>query len=329
MSVEANNPSTTVTPAPSGVARSFRYSSGGDAVMAVPTGGEKIAWDKVWLALGVGGICLYFLYSTALLGLRQKWSSDSGWSHGFVVPFIAAFFVKLKWDVLAPLKPRGTWLGFVILLVGVIAQISFRVTGLAHMSSVSVLVVLFGTVLFIFGWEYLKVLWLPIAYLAFAVPPPEELYVRMTTPMQIVAAEFGVQLLPLFGCEAQRSGTVIDVAWGMNTQRLNVEQACSGMRMLVAFFALAVALAYSTNRPVWQKLLLAGCALPIAILCNGLRVAGTGLLAVRVGGQWAEGKAHEYFGLLMLGPAMLMQLSIAWVLDRIFVDVPEDKGGKP
>ena len=69
--------------------------------------------------------------------------------------------------------------------------------------------------------------------------------------------------------------------------QLNVEQACSGMRMLVAFFALAVALAYSTARPTWQKLTLAACALPIAVICNGFRVTMTGVLAVRVDEAWA------------------------------------------
>jgi exosortase len=142
--------------------------------------------------------------------------------------------------------------------------------------------------------------------------------------MQMFAAVFGVWLFPLFGIDAMRSGTVINlIAAGHKPMQLNVEQACSGMRMLVAFFALAVALAYSTNRPTWQKLTLAACALPIAIICNGFRVTMTGVLAVRVDEGWAAGKAHEYFGLLMLGPAMLMQLGVAWVLDRIFIEHKE------
>jgi exosortase/archaeosortase family protein len=115
----------------------------------------------------------------------------------------------------------------------------------------------------------------------------------------------------------------MDLAAGAKMMQLNVEQACSGMRMLVAFFALAVALAYSTPRPIWQKLTLACCALPIAILCNGLRVTLTGVLAIYVHEDWAKGKAHEYFGLLMLGPALIMQLGVAWVLDRLFVDAPD------
>jgi exosortase len=179
----------------------------------------------------------------------------------------------------------------------------------------------------VLGWEHLKILWLPIGYLVFALPPPTALYVRLTMPMQKVAAELGVQLLPLFGGEGARHGTVIDVIFGTGQTQLDVAQACSGMRMLVAFFALAVALGYSTDRPVWQKVTLAACALPIAILCNGLRVTLTGVLAVKVSKDWATGDAHGFFGLAMLLPAMVIQLGVAWALDRIFVEEEPEEGG--
>jgi exosortase len=244
-----------------------------------------------------------------------------------VVPLISLFFIRLKWEHLRRLTPAGSMWGLAIAAVGVVGQIFFRATGLEHMSGLSIVVVLDGLVLFVFGWQYMKMLWLPIGYLVFALPPPRALYVQVTMPMQAVAAELGVQLLPLFGGEGVRQGTVIDVGFGGQHTQLFVAQACSGMRMLVAFFALAVALGYSTERPVWQKVTLAACALPIAILCNGLRVTLTGFLAVKVSEDWAKGDAHGFFGLAMLVPAMLMQLGVAWTLDRIFVEERPAEGG--
>jgi len=299
--------------------------SSGDA-LALADAAFPFEWNSIWMALAAAGACFLAFYNAGLQQLVSRWTSDAGWSHGLVVPLIAIFFIRLKWETLRRLVPQGSLWGLAVLAVGVVAQVLFRATGLPHMSGLSILVVFFGAVLFIFGWEYLKIMWLPIGYLAFSIPPPTPLYVKVTTPMQVLAAELGVQLLPLFGCDAMRSGTIIDVNFGSIHSQLNVEQACSGMRMLVAFFALAVALAYSTDRPMWQKVALAMCALPIAIICNGLRVTFTGVFAVRMGGEWAEGKAHEYLGLLMLGPAMAMQLGVAWVLDRMFVEVPDDDG---
>jgi len=285
------------------------------------------AWRWVWLALALAGVAGVLLFSMNLERLVQRWTSDAGWSHGFVVPLISLFFIYIKWDVLRQLQPVGSLAGLAVMVVAVCGQVLFRATGLEHMSSLSIPLLLLGVTLFVFGWEHLKILWLPIGFLVFALPPPATLYVAMTTPMQQIAAELGVQLLPLFGGEGVRHGTVIDVMFSTGSSRLEVAQACAGMRLLVAFFALAVALGYSTDRPVWQKVTLAFCALPIAILCNGLRVTMTGVLSVKVSPAWAEGDAHGFFGLAMLLPAMLLQLGVAWVLDRLFVEIPAEAPG--
>jgi exosortase len=328
MSLEADNPS------PSVPARRFRYSeaSGGSvsAAAAIPFGSGALPamdWTRIWWILVAAAACFYLLYASNIQILISKWASDSGWSHGFVVPLICVFFIRMKWDTLRLMVPQGTWVGLVLLLIGICAQVLFRATGMIPMSPLTMLVIFIGVVLFVFGWEYLKILWLPIAYLAFAMPPPDPVYVQVTMPMQGMAARLGAILLSLFGYAAERRGTVIDMFVDGKVIPLNVEQACAGMRMLVAFFALSVALAYSTSRPVWQKLVLAGCALPIAILCNGTRVALTGVMMVQLGDEWGKGKAHEWLGLLMLGPAMAMQLGIAWVLDRIFVETPDAVDG--
>jgi exosortase len=290
-----------------------------------------MAWQWIWLALAGVCVCIFFFYWRCFVKLEERWMTDPGWSHGFVVPFISLFFIRLKWDSLRLLVPQGSLWGLAVLFVGICGQVLFAATGLDHMSGPSLMVVLFGATLFVFGWEYLKILWLPISFLAFALPPPTTLYAAMTIPMQRIAAELGVQLLPLFGGSGERHGTVIDVWFGSATPfSLGVEQACSGMRMLVAFFALAVALAYSTDRPVWQKIGLAIFALPVAIICNGFRVTLTAVMAAKLGKEWAGGNAHEYLGLFMLGPALVMQLTMAWILDRIFVDTPDPlaKGGR-
>jgi exosortase len=244
-----------------------------------------------------------------------------------VVPFLAAIFAYWKWDVLSRLTPRGTALGLVLIVMAVVGQVLFRATGTIHMSYISMMVLLFGVVLWSLGWQYLQVLWMPISYLVFAMVPPSTLYVKITTPMQTLAAELGVRLMPLLGGEGFRAGTTIRVKRGMEWTTLFVEDACSGMRMLVAFFALAVALAYTTSRPMWQKIFLAVAALPIAIFCNAVRVALTGVIGMSWGMDYAKGAPHALLGLVMLVPALGLQLLVAWVLDRIFVEDDAPAGG--
>jgi exosortase len=305
----------------------YRTSSACTVHPALPlsqTPSLQTAAAALWLLAG-----FLLLYRADLGRLADRWVSDAGWSHGLLVPFIALFLVRLKWPLLQQLEVRGSWAGFPILAAGVVGQVFFRATGLAAMSPPSMLVTLLGAALFLLGWEHLKLLWLPILYLAFAVPPPGPLYVALTTPMQGIAAECGVQLLPLLGCTAARHGTIIEVAGGGRFLSLEVAQACSGMRMLIAFVALAAALAYSTDRRMWQKVLLTALALPIAILCNALRVAATGALAVHGAPDWSRGDAHEYLGIAMLAPALLLQSACAWALDRLLVEVPAQPSGGP
>ncbi len=226
------------------------------------------------------------------------------------------------WSRRHGLAPRpAVAVGLPILVFGVGAHVLFRVMGLQHMTNLSMLTVLDGAVLLVLGWDYMKLLWLPIGFLIFMINPPTTLYVRLTTPMQSIAAQAGVMLLPLLGISAERSGTVINIWMPQGgVEGLNVAEACSGVRMLLAFVALAVALAYTSRRPMWQKLFLACCAGPVAIACNALRVALTGVMYVRMGQAWGKGTPHEYLGFLMLVPALGMQLGIAWILDHIFIE---------
>ncbi|MEI8198172.1 MAG: exosortase/archaeosortase family protein, partial [Phycisphaerae bacterium] len=285
--------------------------------------------DRSWL-IG-GGLVLLALFVWVfwinLLGLVSVFARDASWSHGFVVPFLSGMIVYLNADKLRGLAIRRSWLGLAILVYGVFSHVMFRITGQSHMSNLSMLVVLFGAVLFVLGWDYLRTLWLPIAFLLFMVPPPSTLYVKLTTPMQNIAAGLGVHLLPLFGVQAVLAGTTLKVRGGAGGtwDPLVVAEACSGIRMLVAFGALAVVLAYTTPRPMWQKAFLAISAAPVAIFCNALRVTLTGVMDVYLGAKYAHGSSHEMLGFLMLIPAGLMQIGLAKLLDRMFIEVPDDE----
>ncbi|HMD53526.1 MAG TPA: exosortase/archaeosortase family protein [Phycisphaerae bacterium] len=305
----------------------FNYSVEPAAVLNRAPRMSLVGWG---LILAVTTMFL-LLYRINLEELVSTWYRNPDFSHGFLIPVISAFFIYLQWQTLKELPVRNSLIGLTILIFAVASQVIFLVHGQIQFSHLSMLVVLFGLVLWLLGWDYLKILWLPICYLIFMINPPQALYVKLTTPLQYVAASAGVHMLPLFGITAARDATVIRILVGSDWQKLNVAEACSGMHMLTAFFALAIALAYSTPRPVWQKIFLALCALPIAIFCNALRVTLTGVLYAYAGQEWAAGSTHENLGLLMLIPAMLMQLGAAGLIDilqkHLFIDDSSGQSG--
>ncbi len=280
------------------------------------------------LAVAAGlAVAFYLLYRINFEQLVHVWSTNPNFSQGFLIPVIGGMFIYLRWSTLRNLPIKPAYVGLVLLAFGVFGQVLFRITGQEQFSDLSMLVVLFGLGLWLLGWEQMKILWLPICYLLFMINPPQALYVKLTTPLQSIAASGGAHMLMLFGIHAYREATQIHLQVGDKWPSLNVAQACSGIRMLTAFFALAVALAYSTNRPMWQKLVLSLCALPIAIFVNALRVTLSGVLFAYAGSEWARGSTHASLGLMMLIPAGLLQLGVAKIIDlfeaHLFVeDVP-------
>lgn len=298
-------------------------------------GPARVLPRPFWYGWGQEGWRKFLLATIILLGifswlfiinLKQLYSTfynDPTWGHGFLVPVFSALIIYLNADKLRGLKIESSWLGLGILIFGILSLILYLVMGQSHMANVSMLVVLYGGCLFILGWRYMKVLWLPIAYLLFMIPPPNTLYVKLTTPMQHIAAWLGQGMLPFFGVEAAKTGTILQVRHGHgNWSPLNVAEACSGIRSLITFCALAVILAYTTKRPIWQKIFLSLCAVPVAIFCNSFRVTLTGVFQVYFGQQYAEGTAHGMLGFMMFGLAALLQIGIALTLDRIWIEEP-------
>ncbi|HMO26519.1 MAG TPA: exosortase/archaeosortase family protein, partial [Tepidisphaeraceae bacterium] len=197
---------------------------------------------------------------------------------------------------------------------------------------VGMVVTLFGIVLTLCGWGVMKIAWFPIVFLLCAIPWPPLLYSQLALPLQQLAAWVAVFTLQVTGVEADYSGTKIfmTIPGAANPVRtLNVAEACAGLRSLMTFVSLGAAMAFLSNRPMWQKLVITFSAVPIAIFCNVLRVSGQGLLDRYVSQELSQDFAHQFVGLLMLLPAFFMLLGVCWMLDQLFIEEEDDKPSSP
>ena len=173
----------------------------------------------------------------------------------------------------------------------------------------------------------IKYMWLPVGFLVFAVPLPQFIYVQITMPMRQWAAFVATALLNLVkGIEATVSGVIIDVLYNGQSvgPPIDIAEACSGMRLLMAFVALGVAMAYLHYRPIWQRLILLAATIPIAIFCNIVRVTVSGFIIIFWDAQYARGIWHDGLGMLMLFLAFGLYGAIAWFMSSLFVE--EAKG---
>lgn len=190
----------------------------------------------------------------------------------------------------------------------------------------AMILTLFGVVLMLTGWKVMRYAWFPIAYLICGIPWPALVYSYIASPLQTLAAKAAVVTLRFTGVHAYRSGTKINMG-GITEQArtLNVAEACAGLRSLMTFITVGVAVAFLSARPLWQKIVISASAVPIAVFCNMMRVAGQGLLDHYVSRQLSESFAHQFVGMVMLVPAFFMILAVGWVLDHLFVEEVDDR----
>lgn len=191
------------------------------------------------------------------------------------------------------------------------------------LKDLGMVITIFGVVLAMCGWAVMRIAWFPIIFLICALPWPGLVYSKIAGPLQNLAATVAVAVLNVFGVNSSQQGTKIIMATTdplRPFRMLNVAEACAGLKALMTFLSLGATVAFLSNRPLWQKLVLTFSAIPIAIFCNVMRVTGQGLLDFYVSEQLSQSFAHQMVGLVMMLPAFLMVLLVAWLLDQIFIE---------
>jgi len=249
---------------------------------------------------------------------------QADWGHTLVIPFIAGWFVWLNREriLAAPLKPSVT--GLVIVVLGVLwfsmaslGPVMFRHHNIMGMG---VGAVIFGLVLTFCGWNAMRWMWFPVVYLVvFSQTISDRFLDLITFQLQGIATVGGEIGLSLIGYDVAREGHTLNLYYNEHIIPINIAEACSGMRMLVAFLALGVAMAYRGLDTWWQRSILVLMAVPTALFVNILRVITLGVLATQ-DSNFAAGDFHSMIGLLWLVPAFFIYLGIMWVLRHLILD---------
>jgi exosortase len=308
-------------------ARSERFE--GAALNPPATLGWGSLGAHVWVKLLLVAVLFCALFNDILFKLVRYWILDPTWSHGFLIPLFSLYFLNQNKDRLLSLDPKPSYVGLVGLLLCIaFYPINFVQFQIAYFEFLLLIPALISIVLFLGGWAILRTVWLPIAYLIFAIPLPDRFYKGITIPMRSFAAEISTVVLNWIpGIESTANGAVIDVLYRGKAlvPALDVAEACSGMRLLMAFVALGVAMAYLHERPIWQRIVLLVTTIPIAILCNVIRVSITALIYILWDPRYAQGIYHDLLGLLMLPLAFGLYGAIAWFMSNLYTEEEDEE----
>lgn len=259
--------------------------------------------------------------------LVHRWLHDLDWSHGWIIPVFSAYLVYQRWDVIRRQPVRHTWVGLLI-MVGALLLYQWTLWGLHihYIKLVSMLLCVLGIVIFLCGLPVMRYAWLPWLYLFFALPLPKRAYFAMTDPLRRLAATVASTVLDLDpSLDIQRLGSKMIYTYKGTYGELDVADACSGMRSTVTLCALGVAVAFVSDRPWWQRLIMIASCVPIATFCNFIRVTITSVLHIYVDPEYAQGIYHTVLGLLMMALALAIFWGLGWVLSNLVVEVDEDE----
>jgi len=249
-----------------------------------------------------------WLYGPILVRLAREWTIDPNYSHGMIVVPLAIAFAYGRRDVLARQVPRpAPGVGLTLLATGLALLLGGVRGSELFLQRLSMLPVIGGAVALVWGRAHLRALWFPIAFLVLMIPLPAVVFNQVTFPLQLVASRFGEAVLDAVGVPALREGNLIVLPY----TTLQVVEACSGIRSLVSLLTVAIAFAHMQAMPPRLAAVVVASTVPLAIVMNGLRVAGTGIAAHRWGPGVAEGFLHAASGWLVfvLTCAVLLALT--------------------
>lgn len=253
------------------------------------------------------------LFWPVLVKLVADWANDDNYSHGFFIVPLAVWFAWERRDKLAALPVRPSPLG----LIGLAGSIAVLLAGLLgaelFLSRVALIGVVISTVLFLYGWRHLRVMAFPIAFLLLMIPLPSIIFNQIAFPLQLWASQAGEVTMKAFSIPVLREGNVMILA---NTS-LEVAEACSGIRSLVSLLTLGIVYGYFIDPRGGVRVALALSTIPIAIVTNAARVAGTGIAAHYYGPEVADGFFHTFSGWLVFVAGFVLLFTVARLLHVI------------
>ncbi|MDD2335118.1 MAG: exosortase/archaeosortase family protein [Geobacteraceae bacterium] len=258
-------------------------------------------------------IFLVGLYYTIVPDMVLQWYQDDNYSHGFIVPLISGWFLYNRREELkkALVQPWGP--GLLVIIFGLI-QLTAAWLGTEYFTMRSSLVVLLaGITLYLFGKGVFKIALLPLAYLLFMVPIPYIIYDAAAFPLKLFITKVSVWCLKLLGVVVWREGNILMFP----NVTFEVADACSGTRSLMSLLALGVAYAVISQTSNLKRWIIVLATVPIAIFTNALRVIATGILAQWWGAAAAKGFFHEFAGMVVFVLAMVLLVLLGTVLNRV------------
>lgn len=240
--------------------------------------------------------CVLLTYAPVLVHLASQWWDEPDYSHGFLVPLFSAFVLWQRRHELRRVVPRPSWSGMLMLCLSLGVLVIGTLGAELFLQRISLLGVLAGLVVWFWGWPMLRVTAFPLLFLLLMIPFPGVIYYQIVFPLQILASRLATWFLHQLNLfPVLREGNVIVLP----STRLEVAEACSGVRSLLSLLSIAVMYSYLAEKNNFIRWILCLLVFPIAVAGNAGRVVFAAISAELGGASAVEGWSHLLSGLFL------------------------------
>ena len=267
----------------------------------------------LWLVIAGGLALTIFSALESLAEMVRRWDASPEHGYGYMIPVITLFLIWQRKDKLSQVPFKGSWWGVAVTAVGVLITLVGQLSTLHSITQYGVLVALIGAAHAVLGWVALRIIVVPLLLLFLMVPLPNFIFNNLSSYLQLVSSEIGVAVIRLFGISVYLEGNVID----LGTYKLQVVEACSGLRYLFPLLALSVIASYFYQAAVWKRLLVIFSSIPITVLMNSFRIGVIGVLVDNYGIEQAEGFLHDFEGWIVFMACVALLLLEMWLLSLV------------
>lgn len=283
---------------------------------AATTANRPVVWKEswvLWASLLAVALLLWFPYAQGVRELLKVWGSREEYSYGYMIPFISAFLIWQRKNILERMSFTGSWVGLAVAIAGIALLIVGNLSTLFLVVQISLIVVVLGLALALTGQPAFKVIVVPLAFLLFMIPLPSFFLVELSQRLQLISSELGVAVVRAAGISVLLEGNVID----LGTFKLQVVEACSGLRYLFPLLTLSFIASYFFKAPFWKRLVVFLSAIPITVLMNSLRIGAIGITVEYWGPAMAEGILHDFEGWIVFMACTAVLVLEMWILSRV------------
>jgi len=269
-----------------------------------------------WVAVLAGVALAIVLCLDGISYMVDYWLDREEYSHGILIPFIALYLIWQKQAELARLPFLGAWSGLALTLFGLAVFYAGELSSLYTIVQYGFLILLYGLVLSLTGWRAFVIVAIPLLVLSFMIPLPNFLYNNLSAKLQLLSSEIGVAVIRAFGISVFLEGNVID----LGTYKLQVVEACNGLRYLFPLMTLGFIVAYLYRAAFWKRAIIFLSTMPITVLMNSFRIGVIGVMVDRWGQSMAEGFLHDFEGWVIFMACFAVLFFEMWLLMRITGD---------